>query len=485
MKKKIIIGLGIFSLIFLIGGVYIISTIERATSTLNNLIKLHQVEILREHLLIQIKSVQSDLNLKNTRYARGVDNIVYHVRSMDRVIDSCFECHHSEPVMEKLTDLNTQTEKYKDSLSRVLTISANVKRLEAEEDIAFRIGQELIEKLNTMIALTQMRLEEKTQSTFTEIANTKFMLFILVAIGPPLAIGLAFVFTRGLTKPVNVLRNATRRLKGGDLDYRIEGLKDEFGEVAVSFNEMAGSLKEQMHKMQRAEQMTVVGEMATGLAHEIKNPLAGIKASMEVLSQEPTFTGEDRAVLFKVIEEVKRIESLMKSLLNFAKPPKSQFTTVDVNKILDAAIAFSLTYPSFSSDNSKAVDIKRDYDDHLPATNADPIQLQQVFLNLLLNAGDATPDGGTVTVRTSHDQMAHSIRIEIDDTGPGIEEDAMDKIFRPFFTTKPKGTGLGLAISKQLIERHGGDIRVANNSGCGTAFRIVLPLKKLEERQIT
>ncbi len=485
MKKKIIIGLGIFSLIFLIGGAYIIITIERATSTLNNLIRLHQVEILREHLLIQIKSVQSDLNLKNTRYAMGVDNIVYHVRSMDTVIDSCFECHHSEPIMKKLNDLNTQTEKYKDSLSRVLTISANVERLEAEEDIAFRIGQELIEKLNTMIALTQMRLEEKTQSTFTEIANTKSILFIFLAIGPPLAIVLAIMFTRGLTKPVNVLRNATRRLKGGDLDYRIEGLRDEFGEVAASFNEMAGALKEQMHKMQRAEQMTVVGEMATGLAHEIKNPLAGIKASMEVLSQEPTFTQEDKAVLFKVIDEVKRIESLMKGLLNFAKPPQLQFTNVDVNKILDAAIAFSLTYPSFSSDNSKAVDIKRDYDDHLPATNADPIQLQQVFLNLLLNAGDATPNDGTVTVRTSHDPMAHSIRIEISDTGPGIEEEAMDKIFRPFFTTKPKGTGLGLAISKQLIERHGGDIRVSNNSGRGTAFTIVLPLKQSAEEQIT
>jgi signal transduction histidine kinase len=481
MKKRIIIGLGIFSLIFLMGGVYIITTIERATSTLNNLIRLHQVEILREHLLIQIKSVQSDLHLKNTRYARGVDNIVYHVRSMDGVINSCFECHHSGPVMKKLTDLTTQAGRYKDALSRVLTISANVKRLEEEEDIAYRIGQELIEKLNTMIALTQMRLQERTQSTFTEIANTKFILFILIAVGPPLAIALAFVFTRGLTKPVNILRNATRKLKGGDLDYRIEGLKDEFGEVAASFNEMAGSLKEQMYKMQRAEQMTVVGEMATGLAHEIKNPLAGIKASMEVLSQEPTFSEDDKAVLSQVIDEVKRIESLMKGLLNFAKPPQLQFTTVDVNEILDTAIAFSLTYPSFSSNNSKAVDIKRDYDDHLPPTNADPIQLQQVFLNLLLNAGDATPDDGTVTVRTSNDPMANSIRIEISDTGPGIEEEAMDKIFRPFFTTKPKGTGLGLAISRQLIERHGGDIRVSNNSGRGTAFTIILPLKKSEE----
>jgi signal transduction histidine kinase len=485
MKKKIVIGLSIFSLIFLLGSIYIITNIERATSTMDNLIKLHQVEILREHLLIQIKSVQSDLNLKNTRYARGVDNIVSHVRSMDKVIDKCFGCHHSKHVTQRLTDLNNQTERYKDSLSRVLTVRANVSRLEAEEDIAFMIGQELIKKVDDMITLTQMRLEKKTQSTFREIANTKFILIILVAIGPPLAIGLAIVFIRGLTKPVNVLLNATRRLKGGDLDYRIMGLRDEFGEVAASFNEMADSLREQMDNMQRLEQMKAVGEMATGLAHEIKNPLTGIKASMEVLSQEPSFTEEDKAVLSKVIDEVKRIESLMKSLLNFARPPKPQFMTVDMNKILDTTIAFSLTYPSFSSDNSKAIRIEKDFGDHLPATMADPVQLQQVFLNLLLNAGEAMPDGGKVMVKTSHNPLANSIQIEMADSGKGVDEEVMEKIFNPFFTTKPRGTGLGLAITKQLIEQHGGDIRVSNNPGSGTTFRIVLPLKKPEEAQLT
>lgn len=481
MKKRIVIGLSIFSLIFLLGSIYIIANIEKATSTLDNLIRLHQVEILRENLLIQIKRVQSDLSLKNTRYAIGVDNIVSHVRSMDKVIDECFGCHHPDRIKERLTNLNNQIEEYKESLSRVLTIRANASRLEREEDTAFRIGQELIRKVNTMIALTQIKLREKTQSTFREIGETKFILFILVAIGAPLAIGLAFVFIRGLTKPVNELLNATRRLKSGDLGYRIRGLRNEFGELAASFNEMADALKEQMDKMQRLEQMKAVGEMATGLAHEIKNPLTGIKASMEVLSQEPTFAEEDRAVLSKVVDEVKRIELLMKSLLNFAKPPKPQFMTIDVNNILDTTVGFSLTYPSFSSNNSRSIDIEKDFDEHLPATMADPVQLQQVFLNLLLNAGDAMPDGGTVTVRTSHDPLANSLQIEISDTGKGIDEHVLDKIFRPFFTTKPKGTGLGLAITKQLVEQNGGNIRVSSNRGGGTTFRIILPLKRLEE----
>jgi signal transduction histidine kinase len=175
----------------------------------------------------------------------------------------------------------------------------------------------------------------------------------------------------------------------------------------------------------------------------------------------------------------------MKSLLNFARPPKPQFMTVDMNKILDTTIAFSLTYPSFSSDNSKAIRIEKDFGDHLPATMADPVQLQQVFLNLLLNAGEAMPDGGKVMVKTSHNPLANSIQIEMADSGKGVDEEVMEKIFNPFFTTKPRGTGLGLAITKQLMEQHGGDIRVSNNPGSGTTFRIVLPLKKPEEAQLT
>ncbi|MEE9609839.1 MAG: ATP-binding protein, partial [Desulfatiglandales bacterium] len=271
----------------------------------------------------------------------------------------------------------------------------------------------------------------------------------------------------------------------GDLDYRIEALKDEFGEVAESFNEMASSLKEQMYKMQRAEQMSVVGQMATGLAHEIKNPLAGIKASMQVLSEELTLSDEDRAVLLKVVDEVQGIDSLMKSLLNFAKPPKPKFMLVDINEILGSTISFSLKYPALSSNNSNKINIITEFDDHLPRTMADPMQLQQVFLNLLLNATEAMPEGGTLTVKTSHDASMNSIKTEITDTGKGIDKDLIDKIFNPFFTTKAKGTGLGLSITKQLVEQNEGAISVSANQDGGTAFRIILPLVKEAKVQET
>src|SRR5208337_2187431 len=139
MKKKTVVFFSIASLVFLVAGVYIITSIERTTSELNTLIKLHQVEILREHLLIRIKRVQSDLNLRSTRYARGIDTIVTDVMNMGAGVDISFRCHHAALVVERLADLKSHIKEYKDSLSRVLTIRANASRLDAEEDVAFKV----------------------------------------------------------------------------------------------------------------------------------------------------------------------------------------------------------------------------------------------------------------------------------------------------------------------------------------------------------
>ncbi len=485
MKKKIIIGLSIFAFFFLLGGIYIIASIETSTSTLDNLIKLHQVEILRERLLIQLKRVQNDLNLRNTLDARSIDTVITHVGNMEDLINTCFNCHHSENELERLSSLSLEIEKYKDSLSRVMTIRANVSRLETEEDNAFKIGERLIARVNNMISATNLKLGEKTTLALGDISRAKIILYIVVSLGPLAAAVLAIILIKGFTKPIDTLLDATKRLKNGVLDYKIKGLKDEFGEVAASFNEMSGSLKEQMLKMQRTEQMVVLGELAAGLAHEIKNPLAGIKVSVEVLTEEQNMSEEDKKIASKAIDEIRRIELLIKSLLNFAKPPKPQLKVIDMNDILDKTIAFSLKHPSLLSNTSTAIKVLKNFDERLPKMMADPVQLQQVFLNLFLNAIDAMPDRGTLAVKTLYHAEKNSIQIAISDTGKGIDEELKDKIFQPFFTTKPKGTGLGLAITKRLIEQHGGDIYVDSSPGGGAVFNIFLPVKQKGKEQTT
>jgi two-component system sensor histidine kinase AtoS len=224
--------------------------------------------------------------------------------------------------------------------------------------------------------------------------------------------------------------------------------------------------------------MKVVGEWATGLAHEIKNSLAGIKVSVEVLMEELDIPEEDRMFILKASEEVNKIETLLRSLLNFAKPPAPCLSVTDINDILDKTLSLSLGKRSHSSDISSSIHVITDYDQSLPQTMADPVQLQQVFLNLLFNAREAMQEGGDLSVRTLYDKETDSIHLELSDTGQGIDKEMENRIFQPFFTTKSKGTGLGLSISKKLIEQHGGDIFTRGNPKGGTVFHIILPIRK-------
>jgi two-component system sensor histidine kinase AtoS len=612
MKKKILIILGVTTLLFLAAGIYIIINIERTTSALDTLIKLHQVEILRERLLMRIKRVQSDLHLKGTRYSRGVDTIIADAMKMGEAVEVCFQCHHSTDAAASLADLKEHIGQYQKGLSRVLTMRTNTGRLnDDEEDRTFRIGEELTERVNTMIVLTQKKLAERTAASLGDIRRTKLILFVVVTSGPLITYGLALLFIGPLTKPVLELLEATRRLKGGDLDYRVGHLKDEFGELAESFNEMAGSLKRQLfrteesekryrtlferagdaifmidaegenrlgivsanqaaaamygqtvdelltmkmtdmdtpeaaagssslleaimksdwvntelvHKkkdgtlfpvevsagllelgdrkyilvfnrdvtvrkqaedaLQRAEQLKVTGDLAAGLTHELKNSLAGIKVSIEVLLEELALSDEDRMVMINMMQEIRRIELLMRDLLSFARPSKPQLLLVSINTVLDTAMTFSLKNSSSGPDHAKRITVVKDLDDRLPRTMADPMQLQQVFMNLLLNAVESMPEGGLLTVKTGYEAPDNLIQISISDTGKGIDEGLLDSVFEPFFTTKPKGTGLGLPITKRLIEQHNGLIQIVNNAAGGATFKITLPVKHFEEVKV-
>lgn len=237
--------------------------------------------------------------------------------------------------------------------------------------------------------------------------------------------------------------------------------------------------------LQKAEHLKMIGELVIGLAQEIRNPLAGIQVSVETLYQEVFTSEEDKAIILKVINEIKRIDLLLKNLLKFARPSKPELMSININDILDKTIAFSLRHPSFSSNTITAINVLKNFDKNLPEVIADPIQLQQAFMNMILNAIDAMQDGGTLTVRTSFDTELNVIQITISDTGKGIDEKVRDKIFQPFFTTKARRNGLGLAITKRLVEEHGGDICVESNPGKGATFIILFPIKQVKKEQIT
>ena len=493
MKKKIILGLAAYSVLFLFMGLYIVYTIHIGTARLNSVIQLHQVEILREQFLIQIKRVQSDLALKHTNYSRKFEIVLRDVRDIEPVVDVCFGCHHSAAVQAGIQDLRDSTHLYKESVSRVLTFPPGSSRLAKEEDVAFRAGEMLIEKVHDMVALTNAKLNAKTEKVLRDIARSKNILYVLLAMGPLLSLGLAMVFIRGFTTPVNRLLEATRILKAGNLDHKVEGLKEEFGELASSFNEMGDSIKGQMHRMREAEQtlekaneelklaqeqmvraetMAALGTLSSGISHELSTPLSVILNMTQLMKQE---VKDDPALLkdMEVVEyEANQAIKVTRSLLGFARSTKSKKERIDVNRVLEDLFKILEFQPA-----AKSVKLEKRLAPDLPLICADSGQIRQVFLNIILNAIQAMPDGGVLDILTGRamSEAAEGVEITIGDTGVGIPKEDIADIFQPFFTTKEDGTGLGLAISYGIIKEHSGDIEVTSEVGRGTTFRIFLP----------
>jgi two-component system sensor histidine kinase AtoS len=269
---------------------------------------------------------------------------------------------------------------------------------------------------------------------------------------------------------------AKRRKKDGSLipvDLSLGMFILDQQKYLLSFCRDISEMLQAEEELQRANQMALVGQMAAGLAHEIKNPLAGVKVSLDVLSDELDLKAEDKDLFARIINEINRMERLLKSLLNYARPPQPQFDLININHLIDNSIKNVEATANLGSD--KKITFTSDLQPDLPRIEADPSQLQQVFLNFYLNAIDALEPGGTISTLTRLED-ADNLRIEISDTGKGISEGALEKLFTPFFTTKSKGTGLGLAICKRLIEQHGGRIEVASRLEEGTKFICFVPL---------
>jgi signal transduction histidine kinase len=485
MKKKIYFGLFCLILCFLAGGLYLGTSIDKVTKQLEKIIVLNKVQFLRENLLNKVVLVQSDLMLKDTPHSRKVDIFVKHVEEMHQASNHCLNCHHEEPTRQRIVHFETKIDMYMKQLSRVYTLRANDARLKKEKQNAFDIGQDALDEINSIIIASSHTTSQRILQARQNIEKSKEFLFGLMIIGPLIILFTTFYFFRNFTRSVTSLTKATREIKAGDLSYRIKDqLKDEFRELATSFNEMAFSLTEQRIKIKRAERLAAVGELAAGLAHEVKNPLAGIKVSIEVLKNDLHMEQEDREIFLRIINEINRIESLLKNLLNYARPSKPQPLSVNIHEILGSIIKtseFSLKSPKESFRMTKDINFTRDFDSDIPNIFIDPGQLQQVFLNLTLNATDAITDQGTINIKTVR-ATDESFEIRISDTGHGIDVEPLDMVFNPFYTSKSKGTGLGLSICKRLIEQQNGSISVFNNPEGGATFVITLPVKHANEK---
>jgi signal transduction histidine kinase len=211
--------------------------------------------------------------------------------------------------------------------------------------------------------------------------------------------------------------------------------------------------------------------LSAGLAHEIKNPLAGIKGAIDVIRDSLPPADAHREILSDVIREVNRIDKTVRDLLNYAKPKPPSYSSIELPRLVHRMVAIART-----TQKHDPIPIQVRQLGPIPAFTGDETQLEQVLLNLLLNAQNAMPSGGHIEVVLSHDIDTGSVRMEVRDDGPGIPEELQKKIFQPFFTTRTDGAGLGLATCLKNLQYHGGSIAVHSEVGRGTTFVVTIPL---------
>lgn len=312
------------------------------------------------------------------------------------------------------------------------------------------------------------------QSSFQELLDSfRDQVFLIAGATVLLAVFIAFPVSWPISRPLSSLASATRQVASGDWSVRvpIEGYY-EMQSLAQSFNTMVETLKETQEQLLQKEKLASVGQLAAGVAHEINNPLGSVLLYADILRKEtPGDNAQQREDLDMIVREATRCKAIVNDLLNFSRQNQVLAQETDLNLLLQ-----ELAEETSKQHLFEQIQIVTELDPHLPCIQADPLQIRQVFLNLMSNAAEAMPDGGKLFLRTSAGPAAGTVTAEVEDTGVGISEENMRKLFTPFFTTKPigKGTGLGLAIIYGIVKMHRGQIGVQSKVGKGTKFTLTL-----------
>ncbi len=298
---------------------------------------------------------------------------------------------------------------------------------------------------------------------------------------------LTIFLARRYTDPINRLVQEVKKVSSGDLSVTFPVQSgDEIGELAESFNEMVEQLRERESLEKRlfeAEHLSKVGQLASGIAHEIRNPLNYINLAIdhlksEVLSAGPTRREEIEGLTDKIKEEVRRANYMVINFMNYGRPLKLRVTEFSYSDLIGK------TLPLLQDKlGEQHIEVKTLLDPDLPLMQADQEMMRNCLLNFITNGAQAMPEGGVVTLGAGFDRERGLFLLTFADQGEGIATDDMAKIFQPYFTTKEAGIGLGLAITERIIKEHGGTIEVASSAGEGTTFTVILPMHK-EQAQV-
>lgn len=523
LRLRLVILLAVFLLGLVAGHVFLLaknerdvvfSVVKESTARLSNTVRRSTRHAMlhsrREDVHRMIDDIGDQPGIEHVRIFNKDGRIVYSAdeeeigQLVDRKVEGCIQCHDTEVPREQLGMAQRVRIFAHGGGERVMAATEGIYNEPAcwtAECHAHFPDETVLGIVDVGISLEGAERQMAQAARYATVIGLVWSVAICVVLGWTLQV---FVIKR-----VHRLLEGTRRVAEGDLDYTLPVTsRDELGELAASFNQMTaelrsarGALRDWGEKLAeevdrktaelraaqaqilRSEKLSSVGLLAAGVAHELNSPLMGILTFAHLLEQRFPEGSPERRDLQVIIQQANRCAIIIRQLLDFSRerPPERQFH--DVHQVLNQALDLVGSLAQF-----RPVQVERDFADDLPEVAVDASQMQQVFLNLLVNAGEAMPQGGKLTIRTRRrspwppdHRDGEAVEITFRDTGVGIPNDVLDKIFDPFFTSKEvgKGTGLGLAVSHGIVERHGGTIEVESRPGEGTAFTVILPAGKM------
>jgi len=411
-------------------------------------------------------------------YGTNLPDALDHVQNAQEILDQEHADIGSVIGKDGLQRMTEHLRRYRSLLDRLETLQAAQGSGGSGESAEIEAG--LRENGADMVAEAEdlVTRERRAVDAMLQISRRIPLGFIVVLL--LLVLYLIFFFTRQVLAPLARMRKTAERVAAGDFTpiTPVRRFHDEFSQLSMAMNHMMIQLAHRQELLVQAHKLKAVGTLTAGVAHELNNPINNIMLTAASL-QEDYYDVDDAERLDMVndlVGESERAQKIVRNLLDFARESSIESHAIEPVSLVEETLQLASNQIKLAR-----VKVRGEIDENLPAVHGDFQQLTQVLLNIVLNALDAMPDGGSLTISLSTAQRGDFVAIEFSDTGTGIPEHQIGSVFDPFFTTKPgaKGTGLGLSVSLGIIQQHGGDIRVRSEAGAGTTFTVFLPTAKI------
>ena len=409
-------------------------------------------------------------------YGTNLDDALFHVHNAQEVLQRSPGEISSVVGVDNFDTMRGHIRRYEELLNRLAEQEGRLgaKSSGQQDSIEEELREHGAEIVN--VAEQLVTKERESINSMLVISQRISILFL------PLLLGLIIYITnfiaRQMLQPLNRLMAATRRIADGDFTPITprRRYRDEFSELAMALNHMIYQLAHRQEMLVQAHKLKAVGTLTAGVAHELNNPINNIMLTAAILQEDyKTLSDEEKIDMAKdLVDQAQRSQKIVRNLLDFARESEMKTEFFQVKDMLEEVLRLTSNQMKIAK-----VKLNRRFAANLPAIHGDKPQLNQVFLNIILNAVDAMPEGGILTIATGINQ--EYLKVEVSDSGVGIPEHILNNIFDPFFTTKAtgKGTGLGLSVSLGIVRKHGGDIQVRSRVNEGTTFTVLLPTAKV------